>query len=104
MRAQQATEVSADDVRELDLYAENTEELYGQFKSIIANIQRRIAKGTYNPALAPKLWRYWYDEAARRYKREFGTSDWSFPVAVRQAAAEARAVEEFEAITRGEYA
>ena len=82
--------------RELDLFAENTSELYGQFKSIIANLTRRIDKGTYDPALAPKLWRYWYDEAARRYKREFG---YQFPPAVRQAAAEARAIEEFDKIT-----
>lgn len=37
------------DARELDLYAENTSELYGQFKSIIANLQeyRNILHGEY---------------------------------------------------------
>ena len=96
-------EADTDSIRELELYAENTAELYSQFKSIIANVQRRIQRGTYNPTLAPKLWRYWYDEAARRYKREFGTADWSFPVAVRQACAEAKAIEEYAAILAGEY-
>ena len=97
------TEVSADDVRELELYAENTAELYPQFQSIIKNLQRKIAKGRYDPKLAPKLWRYWYDAAAKRYKAEFGSTDWSFPVAVRQAAAETKAAEEYEAILAGEY-
>lgn len=59
-------------VNELDLYAENTSELYNQKKSILANIKRRIASGKYNHALAPKLWLYWVDAAAKRYVKEFG--------------------------------
>ena len=55
--------------RELDLYAENTSELYGQFTSIIANVTRRLDKGTYDAALAPKLWRYWYDEEIHGLRR-----------------------------------
>ena len=94
------TDIDEHSVRELDLFAENTSEIYSQFKSIIANVTRRIDKGTYDAALAPKLWRYWYDEAARRYKREFG---YQFPPAVRQAAADQRAPEEFDKITNGEY-
>ncbi len=97
-------EADADSIRELELYADNTSELYPQFQSIIRNIQRKIDKGRYRPDLAPTLWRYWFDAAARRYKQEFGSADWSFPVAVRQACAETRAVEEYDAIIRGEYA
>lgn len=93
--------VSQDDVRELELYADNTAELYPQFQSIIRNIKRKIVKGTYDPKLAPKLWRYWFDAAAKGYKREHG---WLASVAVRQTLAEQRAVEEYEAILRGEYA
>ena len=88
------------EARELDLYAENTGELYPQFVSIIGNLKKRIDKGTYDANLAPKLWRYWYDNAARGYKREHG---YQFAPAVRQACAEARAVEEFEKINAGEY-
>lgn len=40
------------DARELDLYAENTSELYGQFKSIIANLQRKIKSGKYDASKA----------------------------------------------------
>jgi hypothetical protein len=91
------------DARELVLYAENTEELYAQFLSIIANVKRKITKGTYNPDLAPKLWRYWVDEAAKRYKREFGSNDWNFPVPVRNEAAAYFAATEHESILNGEY-
>lgn len=55
---------------ELDLFIENTSELYGQKQNILANIRRRILKGTYNPALASKLWMYWVDAGARRYCKE----------------------------------
>ena len=58
---------------ELDLYAENTSELYNQKQSILANIRRKIASGKYNHALAPKLWMYWVDAAAKRYVKEFGS-------------------------------
>lgn len=90
--------------RELDLYAENTAELYPQFVSIIDNLSGKIEYGKYDAALAPKLWMYWYDAAARRYCAEFGGSVRTmFPKAVRQYCAEQRAVEEYEKITRGEY-
>jgi hypothetical protein len=58
---------------ELDIYAENTSELYNQKQSILANIRRKLASGKYNHALAPKLWMYWIDAAAKRYNREFGS-------------------------------
>jgi len=60
---------------ELDLYAENTSELYNQKKSILANIRRKLASGKYNHALAPKIWMYWVDAAAKRYVKEFGSGN-----------------------------
>ena len=92
-------DISADDIRELELYAENTSELHPQFQSIIRTLTRRIAKGTYDPKRAPKAWRNWYDKAA--HKRIAGEY---FPAAVRQACAEAKAIEEYENIKAGEYA
>ncbi len=65
--------VDDDAAHELDLYAENTSELYNQKKSILANIKRKIASGKYDHSLAPKLWMYWVDAAARRYTKEFGS-------------------------------
>ena len=87
-------------IRELDLWADNTEPLYRQHQAIIANLKRKIARGRYSPALAPILWRHWYDEVARDYKREIG---YQFPPAIRQACAEARAAAEYGRIMAGEY-
>jgi hypothetical protein len=58
-------------VEELDLFAENTGELYNQKKSILANILRRRKNDTYDPKKAPKLWMYWVDAASKQYRREF---------------------------------
>lgn len=91
------------DARELELYLDNTSELYGQKQAIIKNVARRIKNGTYDPALAPKLWRYWVDEGARSYAKEFADTTYSFPVKVRQAVAEEYASSEYEMIMNGEY-
>lgn len=58
---------------ELDLYLENESSLYNQKKSVLANIRRRLANGTYDHNLAPKLWMYWVDAGARKYVKEFGS-------------------------------
>jgi hypothetical protein len=68
------TEIDHTGVEELDLYAENTGEIYNLKKSILQNIQRKIKNGSYKHALAPALWMYWVDAAAKRYGKEFGTS------------------------------
>lgn len=88
------------EVTEFILYAENTSELYPQFMSIIENLKRKIKRGVYDPTLAPKLWRYWFDEAARRYRDEFGVM---FSTGVRQAAAEREAADVYEQIMNGEF-
>ena len=59
-------------VRELELYADNEWALYNQKKSILKNLVNKKAAGKYDPLQAAKLWGYWYDEAARRYTKEFG--------------------------------
>ena len=56
---------------ELELYIENTGELYPQKKAIIANIKRKLKSGRYNHTLAPKLWLYWVDAGAKRFLKEF---------------------------------
>lgn len=99
-----AYESLTDDQRELVLYAENTSELYDQFLSIIRNLQRKIKRGTYNPALAPKLWRYWVDAAAARYRKEMcEPGSRLFTVSDRNAVAAYFAETEYASITNGEY-
>lgn len=90
--------------RELDLYAENERALYNQFQSIIANVKRKMKAHKYQPGLAPKLWLYWYDAAAKMYCKEFGGDvKHSFPKAMRMELAEERAESEYERIRAGEY-
>lgn len=89
------------EAHELMLFADNTSELYPQFKSIITNLSRKMVKGTYDPNRAPKLWRYWTDAAAIQYKKEFG---YQFTPAVRQELALALALRERDNILNGEYA
>jgi hypothetical protein len=72
---------------ELDLYAENTSELYNQKKAILANLQRKAKKGTYDHTKAAKLWMYWVDAASKRYRKEFGGSPETFNKATREALA-----------------
>jgi hypothetical protein len=101
-----SVEVDSIAATELDLYAENTSELYGQFKSIIENVKRRIKNGTYNPALAPTLWGYWYEAAAKRYVKEFGNEGdmrTMFPKSLRDALAKDRAKNEYRKILAGEH-
>ena len=92
----------SDNAQELVLYAENTEPLYAAFMAIIAEMSRRIERGTYDPEKAPKRWRYWTDDAARRYRREIAPR--AFAPADRQQAAEYFAATEADAIRNGEYA
>lgn len=89
---------------ELEMYAYNTSQLHNQFMSIIANIKRKIKSKTYNPTLAPKLWMYWIDNAAKMYVKEFGGSVKNvFPKMVREQLAAEISVREFKKIMDGEY-
>jgi len=86
-RAVRGAEVDEHAAHELDVYAENTSELYAQKKSILANIARRHKSGTYDHAKAPKLWMYLVDAAARRYRKEFGGGPETFNKVTREAVA-----------------
>jgi DNA-nicking Smr family endonuclease len=73
---------------ELELFAENTGELYPQKQAILANIKRKLKRGKYDPAKAPKLWMYWVDNAAKRYQKEFGSESPIFNKPTREAVAQ----------------
>ena len=58
---------------ELKLYGENHSNLYRQRTvPIQRNLSKKWNKGVYNHELAVKLWKYWADDAALRYAKEFG--------------------------------
>lgn len=60
-------------VRELTLYAENEEPLYRLRQDIERNLLRKMRAGKYEAEKAWKTWLYWFDEAARRYEKEYGS-------------------------------
>jgi hypothetical protein len=78
---------------ELKLYIDNDGQLYRQqTESIIKNLKKRLANGTYNRGLAEKLWGYLTEAGAKKYAKEFGSeSPWNkmFSVSDRKAAAKA---------------
>lgn len=99
------------DEQELLLYLENDYELVGrpnaQGKAIMANLARKMLKGKYSSASAPKLWQYLADSASQKYKREVGsaggTGSHAFPAPVRRAVA-VELSNQFEAgVKSGEY-
>lgn len=62
--------------QELVLYATNDSTLYNQrAKAIIKALAKKMAAGKYDAALAVKAWRHWADAAARRYGKEFASSE-----------------------------
>ena len=96
---------------ELVLFIENTADLspdgpHGQGRSVLLNALRKWRKGTYEPALAVRLFEYLAEAGAKRYAREYDhASRWSemFNPATRREVA--RQLEEsFRAsVERGEY-
>lgn len=59
--------------REIALFAVNTGSLYQQRAlPIMANLRRKIEKGTYDETLALKAWQYLADDAAKLYAKEYG--------------------------------
>ena len=66
----------SDAARELELYAENDGQLYQQSGvPIMKNLSRKFKKGTYDSALAAKLWKYHADRAAKGYSQEYSSGD-----------------------------
>jgi hypothetical protein len=66
-------------VQELDLFMENTGELYNQKKSILANVKRKRKSGKYDATKAPKLWAYWVNSGVKQYKKEFPGAEFDKP-------------------------
>ncbi len=78
--------------RELRMFADNNADLHRQSQVPIQNnLDKKAAKGIYDPTKATKLWGYHADRAAQAYTKQFGSSGdkWHqmFPPAVRREAA-----------------
>jgi hypothetical protein len=66
------SDVSSEEAWELYLFGVNDADLYRQrVEPILANLKKKIKKGTYDETLALKLWRYAADDAAQQYTKEY---------------------------------
>jgi len=64
----------SDAAREIQLYADNDNQLYFQRrKPILTNLKKKLDKGTFNVDKAAKLWKYYIDAATQKYNKEFGS-------------------------------
>lgn len=79
-------EVDHDGATELALTIENDGNLYRRrAQPIIKNLAKKMSKGSYNAALATKLWMYLANDGAAQYKKEYGVN---FNVPTRKLVAE----------------
>ena len=61
------------EARELFVYADNHSEIYEDYiMPAIDNLNKKVKKGTYDKEKAIEMFWYAADEAAKRYKEEFG--------------------------------
>ena len=95
-------------ISELISHIDNDEDLYRrQFLPIIINLKKKIAKGSYDHELAPKLWQYLVDNAAKDYVKKHGAKGQDvkdiFPRPMRQDIAKVLADREWQRIRDGEY-
>jgi hypothetical protein len=57
---------------EIELYADNNSDLYRQRKSpIIKNLKKKLDKGTFDVHKAATLWKYFVEDADKRYQKDF---------------------------------
>jgi hypothetical protein len=96
-----AYDVDTED-HELELYADNTGELYPAKKAIAAVLKKKVTAGTYNHSAAARLWRGWFLTAAKRFRREIDQSA-NFPPSLLTKLADHRAKYERGRIDRGEW-
>lgn len=92
--------VGEEELRELQLFIDNDGELYERsVVPIQQNLVRKMEKGNYDPDKAPKVFSHLVDRGAKKYAREFSSSerDWNtiFNKATRDALAE-RYARDFE--------
>jgi len=91
---------------ELRLFADNESTLYRQKLAIVENLKKKKRAGRYDAALAPKLWLYWVDAAAKQYSKEFSDGrDWAtmFNKPTREFVAAEIAIDEKKRIDAGKY-
>lgn len=89
------------DKEELDLYVENTFELYERKVAIISKMKRLIEADRYKPSAAVERWVVWLKAGAARYQKEIGPR--RFSQALIRSLAEDFAKQYEREIRAGEY-
>ncbi len=105
----QGEDIDEVEVSELHQYIVNNKILDGgpinnKYDSIVNNLAKKISNGTYDPELAPQLWFYLVNDAAKEYARDFASgSDWAdiFSKSVRMEVAQRIADEWYDEQTEG---
>lgn len=86
------TTIDMDAVRELELYAENTSEIYHRWTMpTVENLKKKYSKGIYDHEKAVKAFEYVAEAAAKMYHKEFcSPGNWydDFSKSTRKAVAE----------------
>lgn len=79
------TNEMSDEATELELFLVNDWNSYRHLQDCISNLERKVARGTYDNERALKIFKYPVETAAKEYAKGYGTP-WHvmFPVAVRR--------------------
>lgn len=72
---------NAENVRELELYAENTREIYDRYTMpVVENLKKKYQKGCYEKEKAIVAWEHVATAAAKMYHKEFCCSGRYFDI------------------------
>jgi hypothetical protein len=88
--------------RELELFLDNDGQMYARKTAFLNAAAKKMRAGTYDHALAGKLWLAWVNEGAKKYCSENYCPGATFSPATREAAAADVARHEHDALVRGE--
>ena len=88
--------------RELELFLDNDGQMYSRKTAFLNAAAKKMRAGTYDHALAGKLWLAWVNEGAKKYCSENYCPGATFSPATREAVANDVARHEHDALVRGE--
>jgi hypothetical protein len=95
--------IDEDALTELDLYIENTGDLYPMKQAIRENLKKKLRKGVYDAKKAIVAWGHWVEAGARAYAKDYAEpAKWSvlFPKPLRDKLSERIAEREYYEIAR----
>jgi hypothetical protein len=90
---------------EIELWIDNTQQLYNQKMAIAKNLVNKMAAGKYDSKLAPKIFIYLIQNADKHYNKYQGSrkTGYMLDVATRKWLAEEMAARFYQEAIQGEY-